>query len=427
MTLPVFVNTKKKLLFCMAFSCLSFSSFAETLDFISFSDVHLNTIGKRGVPRHIMQVNPAGPTDSDPVDKKNDLDTQTLARFTSLIQDKVNNELKDSKFFIITGDLAGHTSEPSNRADFIKAGFESLNTQLGIPLGRPILFVPGNNDSMVRDYGPYTNDTAKLAIEAGWNDSFLSRGGLCASAPDTYPCIVEENTKDNAGNFVAMLAPNLKLIGLNSVLFGTNAATSHVGADEELAWFDAQIKAIKPGESALLAMHIGPSRGWEEAYLNKFNATLAQNPGKIIGILAGHSHMANINGILLIKKGSKQTEMIPVINTPGLCTFYGNAPGFNHFSLIRKSAQDPWVIKDFSTFSFIDNNQLTLNKYYSFNEAYCPGKPDLTLDKCLEANSNSRMNLNKDVVDKIEDRLTAGNPNYKTSTGFPTIYKIYTQ
>lgn len=444
-------------------SCMSIGAFAESFDFITFSDIHVNTstgskicktdkiclekCGKNKksaqckqcttcttATRHIMEINPKGSTRNAGKEHQNDLDKQTWTYFQKLIQDKIRTEMPNSRFSVVTGDLAGHTAYTDKRKEYLVEGFKGLSN-LGLPAS---IFVVGNNDSLDADYGPYRN-TYEQTKAAGWAGPYLSTGKQCASSPDTYPCIVEEDSSDYTGYFVTKIAPDLKLIGIYSVPLTSEESKIHhnQGDQATLVWLDRKVKEMGPNETALLAMHIGPPRTFLSHNKTKFEKTLAQNSGKIIGIFAGHSHMGNVNSYVITEKGSKKKHIIPIINTPGLCSFYGNAPGFNHVTMTRKNPESPWAIKDFSTWSIMEDKNgkqrpenLKLSKYFSFNASHCPNNPELTLGECMthETNMNSKLNWVAKFTAMIRERLTAGNPNYKVpSAGHANVYKLQAQ
>lgn len=386
---------------------------AETVEFMSLSDVHLKT------SKNKMKINPAKRDDN------NNMDQATFNHLMDMIPQTMGNQLKNIKFTVITGDLGGHAGSAKARIEYLKAGFQGVYNKLTATLNLPVFYVFGNNDSTLAHYGPYTPQLSDLALQNNWVNSFLSTGTLCASSPNNYPCLMEENTeKESGGQYTAMLAPNLVLIGVNSTPHMEKAiGHSAKGTSAAMDWFERKMRETKASDNVIIAMHTSPFGSWKKGqHKTTFEKTLAAHPGKVIGILAGHTHFGNVTAYEI--KGSGKNWIIPVINTGALATVYGNAPALNHFKVNRKDAQSPWEIQDFTVWSWVQksaNDTLSLRKYYDFDNTYCPGQNQITLAGCLRANM-SNGNFKASFKDAVFSRLASGNENFKLPKGTPGSY-----
>jgi len=368
------------------------SAFAapQSLDFITLSDIHLNTRTTKK-----MVISPTKTSGSN-------LDQKT---FTTLLTDSkigianvIKTNLPNAKFVIITGDIPGHVGT-SSRVVYLQSALKQLKTNINLPL----FFVMGNNDSAAKNYGHFIQKNIKISQNAGWNDPFLSTGVTCYKG---YPCLYQENKHDGEGYYAAYLQSGLKFIGLNTILFHQNTGTPET-SPKELRWLSDQLKdSANKRESVLIGMHMPPSSEWRSKQLKEFLSIIKKYPNTVIGILAGHTHTENVKAISAGKK------IIPIIFTAGLSTNRGNAPSFKYFSLTKKDSSSPWVIKDYTTYHYIQkksSDPITLKKYYSFDSVYCPNK-NTTVGDCMIANMKGS-SFTTAFKNKVKQRYYTGNPN----------------
>ena len=394
------------LFFMMVFLYPIFSTATEQKanNFLVISDIHLNLNSQ-----HLMEFSPSKKLAA------NDLDLPTFKALISDTRKNIKNGvISKPAFIIILGDIQGHARDvkkiPETEATVFKVIKETFpNT--------PIFYTFGNNDALSAHYGPFTasekNDPLKnpyeIAMHAGWDRGFLSTGTYC-DKEKKYPCIINEDSTN--GYYSAWIAPNLRLITLNSVLFSTKRqGVTQQEALHQLQWFEEQLKNAKMNhESSIIAMHVPPGQNildhsafWMEDNLASFLKIIQTYQANIVGILGSHTHKEEIK----IIRNAAGKNLAGVYYTPALSTIYGNEPALKTFYFAQQNKQ--WVLTNYKTFHFsMVNSNLVVSKLYDYVGYYCTGKHQILFD-CL----------NDVTIEKMKKYFSAGNKNFAGIIAYP--------
>lgn len=185
-------------------------------NFLVITDIHLSSISK-----HVMDINPSKGK------LENDLDLVSFKKLLKILNENIKKgNISQPKFILCLGDLVGHLRTTTKGVihdeiivfNVLKKNFPKV----------PIFYVFGNKDSLAIDYGPFSvinlpkKDVSPYEIaqsRASWKNGFLSSSKICQSdrKETNFPCLLQiEKTQ---GYYSAYLAPKLRLIALNSVLF----------------------------------------------------------------------------------------------------------------------------------------------------------------------------------------------------------------
>jgi predicted MPP superfamily phosphohydrolase len=408
-------NYKKYLLWCAIFLYLPNLSFSQPLEqknnSLIITDIHVNLAS-----RHTMDISPIKPS------VENDLDLPSFNKTITRISENIKNgSISRPNFILILGDLVGHVR--TNTQEVIETEALVFNELKNNFPKIPIFYVFGNNDSLLTDYGPFkTNNTSEIykspyeiaQSKGGWKNGFLSNGVLCQANKTNFPCIL--HMEKEQGYYAAYLAPKLRLIALNSVIFSANRKqVSKRDALEQLQWLQAELKAAQSSqESVLLAMHIPPGRNvyddslfWLPKEQSIFLNTLTRYQPNILGLLVGHTHAEELKVI----QNSSHSILTGVYFTAALSTSHGNSPSVKTFYFC-KNKRSPWQLTNFETFHFYtgDDSQLLFNKLYDYKSYYCDSDKNATsLSKCLKNVS----------AEKMKKNFTAGNENFLGNLKFP--------
>ncbi|WP_291844974.1 metallophosphoesterase [Maricaulis sp.] len=315
--------------------------------FLALSDVHLLSTDT-ACPGHHCETSPS-----------------FWAETQTYVQTLVAAERPD--FIIYLGDMPTHSSLPATVRDDIFAGvLNGLgNTAAGTEI--PVLYLPGNNDTLglnedfygLNDYCPFTEDDQTVFNAV---DDPLRWPVLNGSAD-----IVDGSHR--ADGYYAARVPigdsgsHLRVLALNTNVY-TSAYTlcsdlAVAVGSAQLDWLAEQLASARTaGEPALLAMHVPPGldgyRGngqsepntmWDPdmAYQGS-NAGMqgrwmqdvmleiiaAHEPG-ITGLVAGHTHLNGIRRLHSCDAASTVTELL--VSVPGISTDHRNAPAFKHILL----------------------------------------------------------------------------------------------
>ncbi len=408
-------NYKKCLLLCAIFLCFPNLSFSLALEqknnFLVITDIHLNLAS-----RHTMDITPTKPS------IENDLDFLSFNKIITRISKNIKNgNISRPNFILILGDLVGHVR--TNTQQVIETEALVFNELKNNFPQIPIFYVFGNNDSLASNYGPFrTNNASEIhkspyeiaQFKGGWKNGFLSNGVICQANKANFPCIL--HMKKEQGYYAAYLAPKLRFIALNSVIFSKNRQqVSEQDSLEQLQWLKAELKAVQSSrESVLLAMHIPPGRNvyddslfWLPKEQSIFLKTIAKYQSNILGLLVAHTHAEELKLI----QNSSHTILTGVYFTAALSTSHGNSPSVKTF-YFDNNRMSPWQLKNFEAFHFYtgDNSQLLFNKLYDYKSYYCDNDENYTsLSECLK-------NV---TAEKMKKYFTAGNKNYSSNMKFP--------
>lgn len=399
---------------CFCIKSFSATSDSDSINFIVFSDMHLDT---RPNQKSVI-INPPENTY-----KTGDIDIGTFQKIIDKIPEANLLNKYNPNFLITLGDINAHKS--SSYHDYkqknLYTAFNSLSQTFP---NVPIYNVFGNNDSPDKDYGVYSKNGNSpyntLMSQSGWKNGFLSSGTFCSddSSTSSYPCInipTEENKK--YGYFTGYLQNGLKLIALNSVLFSSSQySPSHDGADLELTWLNTELqKSMAHHENVIIVMHIPVGNGWLDQYNAKFSTIISKiKPGVIIGMLAGHTHMNELRLVRLVNAKRKTLDVFPLIIIPAFSPSDNNAPGFEVVTI--KKTNNQWAIQNITAYSYQQKqstDNINLVEYYQFNDSYCPGET-LSVSACLLKNLgySNKSFIKPPASDLMSEHYTNGNLNY---------------
>lgn len=388
-------------LFTIFFATFTQAAAAQnpTNNFLVISDIHLDNQST-----HIMEMSPVG------LNPNNDLDKPTLINLLATIHENIqDSKIAKPKFILFLGDVVGHLRLHKECVlESETAVFKLLKQTFP---DTPLLYIFGNNDSFDANYGPFYSrkfqmSPYKVAMIAGWHDGFLSSGFVCGKG--IFPCLINKDVTH--GYYAAYLAPKLKFLALNSVLFSppSNGGTQH-DATDELLWLKTQLQmAANNGESVLIAMHIPPGRNvydHSNFLQTEFNTTFLDliNSYKknIIGILTAHTHAEELK----VMQPKDKKIITGVLFTAALSTSHANMPSVKTFYYEQDA--NKWVLTNYETFHFLTSNHL--EKLYDFNNYYCDGIKSKTIFECLNQVSAAKMKL----------YFSAGNKNYSGKMNSP--------
>ncbi len=334
-------------------------------------------------------------------------------------------------FVIYVGDLPRHSTgshsvTPTERAGDVKDVLQGLRTTVG-SAGPPLFYVPGNNDSIEGDYGPFTSDSTDPKTGDPWGTPFeqdpgqgwpLINGDASCSG-STRACLLSGGSSKHGYYSAYPLGSQggLRLIVMNTVMFtsGYFGSDQSTVAADQLTWVGQQLADAAdatPPEAVLLAMHVPPgldahSHGtqgpdddlkttWSssldvkgkwgsstastESILDAFLATVYPHTQKTIrGVITAHTHMDGFytwldgNGVL-----KEVAVSIPAV-TPG----HDNNPAIK---LITYDVTN-FEFLDYRTY-FAPNPQSSFGKIpYSFR--HDSNRHEATLFDCVSAMSTA--------------------------------------
>ncbi|KTD44341.1 metallophosphoesterase [Legionella parisiensis] len=380
-------------LFLANFSALAADQ--NQMNIFLISDPHVDI-----TKRQATHINPRPGTSEE-------LDQKSFDTLIAKIGEQIDLQQETNHAVILLGDLPAHNaySRKTTRDD-TNLVFEQLNEKIN---PTPWYYVFGNNDSLQRDYGPFTYNGESISdlLKAitGNDDGFLSTGLKCPFNGE--PCIDNESTK--YGYYSAYLGDHLKLISLNSVVFVSRPgfSPSRDGATDELQWLEKELKTSQANhESVLLSMHV-PPQSWETTYKDSFKNIIKAYPEIVIGMLAAHTHFDEIHAIKIASNG----YVIPIVYSASIGSDHGNASSFKTLNLSRSNEQAPWKLKDYITYNFIGDTaaKSQLNQYYDFAQAFCSGNAS-SVGSCLNKHiSNNKFDSATSTL--MSKHYTAGNPN----------------
>ena len=273
-----------------------------------------------------------------------DTGTQLWANTKAKLADVIKNQ--HPEFLLLLGDLPVHGATDAQRRTNVQLVLQQLRTTVDTAdPNLPVLYVPGNNDSLGGNYHSFTDGQGEtpftLDKKASWpvlNASILDGSHLAAGYYSAYPLGASKH---------------LLVIGLNTIIFSKryvsdDGISQQTAAQSELDWLKTTLdKARVNHDYVYLAMHIPPgidaySQGtmWSHEFSvynsirrtqdnvqNYFLDILNANTDRIKGIFTAHTHMDEIRKIY----GRTGIYRLLVIATPGITPQHLNNPGFKEF------------------------------------------------------------------------------------------------
>ncbi|WP_299335306.1 metallophosphoesterase [uncultured Psychroserpens sp.] len=310
-----------------------------TANFLTLSDVHLDdSLGMVGY----------GSVSGDSIWKR------TIRKIDSV------SKHEKPRFMVYLGDLPNYYSNITHNIGEVLKDFRDLDGDF------PILYLPGNNDTMKGDYHSFQDG--------------VSPNGTTIFSLDDVPTnpwpIINRNSKTTTisnldfnkefGYYSVDLNVDkevLKVVALNSVIFCRKGRHNHYrpndgvsqdsAAQNQFSWLEKTIDGFDTTDNVLLMMHIPPGRDghgfngdnmWNDnLYVtdkngnsvkvqNGFLDLLKNNQPKIRGMLTSHTHLDGLRRIYAADDNTDPNKLITVsISTPGISLNHNNNPGFKSF------------------------------------------------------------------------------------------------
>ena len=365
------------------------------------------------------------------------------------------------KFMVYLGDLPGY--DDNERKENTHLMLENLrNLQIGIP----ILYLPGNNDSLEGDYHSFTNANGNTVLTKD------------ADQANPWPIINKGSTVIRATNLdfdkefgfysvdLVDKGKKLTVIALNTVIFsnsgshpykGDDGYTQQQATDKQMDWFLGKLKSLSATDKVLIMMHIPPGtdgyknkhrdgtvtygKMWHPSLLYKMKDTtgtvityqlqdafielISKHEPNIIGMLNGHTHLDGLRRIVNTTPNEQPDFVTYSITTPGIAVNHGNNPGFKMFTYNASN----FDLLDFKTYYAVPTNssmngdfQFSDTNFYTFRQAYNSFGGVTTIKSILE-------NKPKDSIVKYMYK-TIGvktNQNVNNSMNLDTAYTVYKQ
>ncbi|MCB1057743.1 MAG: metallophosphoesterase, partial [Acidobacteria bacterium] len=318
-------------------------------------------------------------------------------------------------FILYLGDLPVHSGSVNpNVEDGIGDVLGGLRTLVETaPTPIPLLYLPGNNDSLLGDYcefsdaarnpePPYTLDTDHELVWPMVNASSCARVGT-----QTPGCLLDRTHRLD-GYYSAYPTQDHRLLVLmmNTVMFtGTDCFNSahpwtsrSAEGDAQLAWLESQLESVEgTRQKVLIAMHIPPGENeycshdsieegemWQDpAQQNTFLEHVAKHQDEIVGVFTSHTHMDEIR---VLHGPSGAVEL--AISAPGVSPNHSQNPGIK---LVHFEAD--WGLTDFTTYHTelpLDSSS-TWDAHYTFRDAYSCTPEDVTMWDCAKRQTQAEL------------------------------------
>ncbi|MGD2114016.1 MAG: hypothetical protein PVG07_03125 [Acidobacteriota bacterium] len=389
--------------------------------YLHLSDVHLDLTGES--------------SDTDP-----QLWAITRAKLASILDGP-----EAPAFVLYTGDLPGHYDcenpdcklDPSQvppHDDNVRTVLSDLH-DLVAGTGIPLLYLPGNNDSLAGDYFSFSDRAGRTPLSLVPDDHYPA---VNASTPCGEPPCTVSAPRPGLGFYSARPVDGLRVIALNSVLLGRKYhsvdGTSQVdGGNAQMDWLERELEDAGGKEKVLIAMHIPPGndayavshgktetwmwsrhpdgegdrqRDHMEHWLDRFLDLVAAHPDTVIGLAYGHTHMEELRR--LHDRNGAVTEI--AVSAPGITTNHGNNPGFKRVTYDRDTKE----LLDFVTFYTHRGDATWGDGQYTFSKRYdCA---DRSILACLTGPGYP----DAASIDRVMDQLFTvmnGPPAYDTRSG----------
>lgn len=363
------------------------------------------------------------------------------------------------KFMVYLGDLPGY--DDNERKDNTHLMLENLrNLQIGIP----ILYLPGNNDSLEGDYHSFTNATGSTVLTKD------------ADPANPWPIINKASTVIRATNLdfnkefgyysvdLVDKGKKLTIIALNTVIFSNSGSHPYIGDDgftqqqatnKQMDWFAGKLKNLDTTDRVMIMMHIPPgtdgyknkygeatitynkmwhpslvykmknSSGTEVTYQlqDAFIELISKHKSNIIGMLNGHTHLDGLRRIVNTTPNAAPDFVTYSITTPGIAVNHGNNPGFKMFTYNASN----FDLLDFKTYYAVPTNtskdgnfQFSDTNFYTFRQAYNVIGGLTTIKSVLEKSPKDSVvkNMYKTIGVK-------SNQHVNNSMNLDTCYTVY--
>ncbi|MCK8480724.1 metallophosphoesterase [Psychroserpens algicola] len=359
--------------------------------FLALSDVHLESgVGNVTFGRH------------------NDTGDSLWARTKRKIEAVIKAE--QPKFMVYLGDLPHH--EDTSRVKNVTLMLEHLRA---LNINIPLLYLPGNNDSLAGDYYSFQDSEGKTPFSVD------------DSAADPWPILHDKSGVAKISNTdfqkqfgyyatdISVGTDTLKIIALNSVImtrsyyFDKDDVSQQAAAQKQFIWLEKTLDSIKTNKPILMMMHIPPGIDnyanfdstlpnncdnvpgpmWNSSYRitnlkgdvlsfqNAFLNLVAGKKDQIKGILTSHTHFDGIRRLYSSKKVDSDSLIGISMSTPGITIGHGNNPGFKLYEYNDKTFdildfKTHYAIPtahNYGTFKFIGDSSYTFKETYKISDS----------------------------------------------------------
>ena len=324
-------------------------------------------------------------------------------------------------FILYLGDLPAH-SQPTCDLDTdigeVLGGLRGLAENAKVPL----LYLPGNNDSLWGDYCIFSDSAKTLeppySQDSGHASDWPVINGAASCAGATGACVIDDSHR-SAGYYSAYpsASRDLRVVMMNTVMFTTkdcycttdSGCASNAGCgswsdkssqgNTQLGWIGTQLDEAKTNrEQVLIAMHVPPGQDlycyqdkntgqwlthqgvmWQDpSQQNTFLKHVSDHQDRIVGVLTSHTHMDEIR---LMHGPNGPTTL--GISAPGISPNHGNNPGFKVIQYVTDTQNNGTTI-DLTGFTthYIELPVASSSwQTYDFGQYYsCPGHTSSLFD-----------------------------------------------
>ncbi len=341
--------------------------------FIHLSDIHLDSY-------------------SSHTDYKKDTGTD-LWKITCEKLDSILGSPKPPQFVLYTGDLPAHNTTQGTTTSNCTGESEHKQTSAHLVNVKtlvnslynlfekyeqiPFFYLPGNNDGLYCDYCSFNDNQQGTLLSHLPQDSMpaIHADASCG----TPPCLLDRNL--STGYYAAQVMPGLRLLSLNSIIFGRtyierDGICQEYAGNRQIGWLRGQLNSARnAGDKVYIAMHIPPgidiysqNQMWanlpaQNPWTNQFLGMVDSNQHSIAGIFFGHTHMDEVRRLYNMD-GTKITEA--AISAPGISPIHSNNPGFKlvYFDPASKD------MLDFVTYYTTPGASTYGNANYSFSSTF---------------------------------------------------------
>ncbi|MEM6721085.1 MAG: metallophosphoesterase [Bacteroidota bacterium] len=365
-------------------------------------------------------------------------------------------KLEQPKFMVYLGDLPAYIDVTrAQNSHIMLQNLRSLNINI------PILYLPGNNDSLEGDYHSFANGNNSTVLK---KDTDANNPWPVINADAGSVKITNLDFSDDFGYYSVDIvdgANTLKVIALNTVIFSGKTDTSSTGithiaynskknaagqyvygddhisqqqaTEKQMRWLEGTFKSLRKADHVMIMMHIpigldgyGGKPMWNTALTYKdlagnshtlhdgFISLLAQYKANITGLLNGHTHTDGLRRIYNTTRPPSGTANNPKdmvsfsISTPGIAVNHDNNPAFKIFTYDSNT----FSLLDFETYfasptkkigSSVNNTDFVFMKdsSYTFNNVYEVTKANTPMFTTLANESDS------EVVQHVNETLGA--------------------
>ncbi|AXG70561.1 calcineurin-like phosphoesterase [Kordia sp. SMS9] len=265
------------------------------------------------------------------------------------------------KFMVYLGDLPGYDHYNEDEEQNIK--HRRTNTHLmlenlrNLKIDIPILYLPGNNDSLEGDYHSFSTDsiTANTVLT---NDADTTNPWPIINSKSSSITVGVPDFNSEFGFYSVDLTEKgntLKVIALNTVIFthshytDDDKVSQQAATNIQMAWLEKKMLTLGKNDRVLLVMHIpigddgySGKPMWNQALTykgkglhNSFLDLIEKYQPNIVGLLNGHTHLDGLRRIYKTKTSTnpKASDMTSFsITTPGIAVNHGNNPAFKTFT-----------------------------------------------------------------------------------------------